>query len=138
MDVKALVKLWLMHNVGTAYKWGGDHPLEGMDCSGFAIEFLNSFYGPIGDTTANGLRNIFRSNKTDSPRLGSLVFFGRDGRATHVGIYLEDGLMVEAGGGGSKTLTAEDAKRQGAYIRVRPISTRKDLMGFCHPEYRWN
>lgn len=124
---------YLMSFLGTPYKWGGNNRLSGLDCSGFAIEYLTAAgLWPQGqDTTAQGLLTWATKRGATTPQtpgFGDLLFFGSDHQAiTHVGIALTDKLMIEAGGGGSKTLTLGDAATQGAMIRVRPISNRKDL-----------
>jgi len=41
--------------------------------------------------------------------------------------------MIEAGGGGSKTITKADAIRDNAFIKIRPIYSRKFLWGFVDP-----
>jgi hypothetical protein len=48
-------------------------------------------------------------------------------------IMLDETLCIEAGGGGSKTNSAEDAALQNAYIRVRPHDKRKDLVAILSP-----
>ncbi len=112
--------------------------MTGLDCSGLCIELLQSSgVFPHGqDTTAQGLRDYFTTRKAEVPSFGALAFFGKE-RATHVGFMLNELHMLEAGGGGSKTLTLKDASDQNAYVRIRPWTTRKDFLGFRQPDYPW-
>lgn len=109
------------------YKWKGNSPLDGLDCSGFVCEVLRSV-GLIGkeDYSAQMLYDKFKKNQSDLQE-GSLLFFGKSETAlTHVAIAIDDYLMVEAGGGDSTTDTLEKAIARNAYVRVRPISSRAD------------
>ena len=119
------------------YKWGGDDPLTGFDCSGGVQEVLWAVGKlPKKDHTANDLMKYFGSNVVDHyneiPK-GSLVFFGIPARATHVGFAIGGGLMFEFGGGGSKTITLQDAIAQNAYSRIRPINKRNDFICALDP-----
>lgn len=140
-DVIALQ--WLMRMLNVPYKWGGAHPLEGLDCSGLVNEFHKSL-GMVArdfDATAQVLYSIHKklhSQKQKDCRLGDLVFYGRSEKdITHVAICLDDLLMLEAGGGGSRTVNKNKAEEQGAYVRMRPILTRKDIVGYGRPIYPW-
>lgn len=120
------------------YVWGGNHPLEGVDCSGLALELLRaSGLWPHGtDTTAQGLRDTLVERGwrrldilREPPDFGALAFYGRSVKSiTHVAFCLNGAQMIEAGGGGSKTRTPELAAEQGAYVRIRPIRGRSDLI----------
>lgn len=57
-----------------------------------------------------------------------LVFFGLGGHASHVAIDLGRGLVLEAAGGDATTLTALDADKRGARVRVGRCY-RGDLLG---------
>ncbi len=130
---------YAMSFAGVLYRWGGDDP-TGIDCSGLCIEILQGVgVLPRGfDSTAGGLWNFAAFAREPKPQLGSLVFFGQPAAVTHVGFCLNELLMLEAGGGGSKTLTAEDAAKQNAFVRVRPIrGWRSDVVGFRLPTYPW-
>ena len=118
--------------VGINYKWGGENPLLGYDCSGFVQELLMAAgIDPKGDQTAQGLYNYFILNSTREFAPGALVFFGRGvDRISHIGFCLDKDTMIEAGGGRSSTKTLAIAAQQNAFIRVRPINNRIDL-GWC-------
>ncbi len=136
MDSKTVLFELAFRLVGTPYRWGGDDAIDGFDCSGLVIELLQSVGAlpPGFDATAEGLRRRFAPVGPAEAKFGDLVFFGAQ-TATHVGMYLGDGLMVEAGGGGSKTTSTEAAAQQNAYVRVRPVSNRSDRLGFARPTY---
>ena len=128
-----------MQLVGTPYRWGGDDPLKGFDCSGLVIELLQSC-GQLPrnfDTTAQGLYDKFlNKGLISSTGFGSLVFFGKStSKITHVGFMLDSFRMIEAGGGGSSTTTVEEAARRNAFVRIRPITWRNDLVAAIRPRY---
>lgn len=141
MDKKKLLYDLATSFIHTPYRWGGDDP-TGVDCSGFIIELLKSF-GLVPnafDSTAKDLHNILlaRSGSVAVPddSFGDLVFFGGDiSSISHVALCLGGGLMLEAGGGGSKTKTVDDAVAQNAFVRIRPIKNRKDVVATIHIEW---
>lgn len=136
MDAKILYD-YAMRHVGLPYRWGGDDPLDGYDCSGFVIELLQSVgVFPHGkDATAHDLFNLCRP--TSGASFGALCFYGSQKKITHVGFCLDANSMLEAGGGDSRTISIENATKQNAYIRIRPISFRRDLVGIRMPNYPW-
>jgi len=134
--MKTLIE-YAMSFLGKAYIWGGDDPILGYDCSGLVQEILASVgMDPPGDQTAHNLYIHFMGEPhTTKSKAGSLVFFGERPRITHVGFMIDNWRMIEAGGGGSRTKTVADAAAQNAYIRIRPVYKRSDLIGFIHPNY---
>lgn len=83
--------------VGTPYRYGGNTPESGFDCSGL----VNYVYR---DTVAMSLPRTSRDLAAyQGPRIaperlaaGDLVFFGASGSVTHVGIYVGEGRFVHA------------------------------------------
>lgn len=127
-----------MQFLNIPYRWGGDDPIKGYDCSGLVQELLAMIgIDPKGDQTAQGLYDHFNST-SDVNKLnmttGSLCFYGEStSKISHVGMILDDDYMIEAGGGGSKTNSLDDAAAQNAYIRIRPFTTRRDLVAVLTP-----
>lgn len=123
--------------IGTPYRWGGSDPIDGFDCSGFVQEVLAAVgLDPAGDQTAAQLYASLKHSAVplDKVPSGGLVFFGTsEASISHVGFCIGNGLMVEAGGGGSATTSREAAAAQDAYIRIRPIRRRKDLIAAVDP-----
>lgn len=119
------------------YIYGGDDPILGTDCSGLAQELLAILgYDPEGDQTAHGLYQYFvekYNGVSTAPQTGALVFYGTPDKITHVAMCYNELLVLEAGGGGSKTKTREDAIKQNAFIRLRPVNHRKDLVSITKP-----
>ena len=86
--------------LGTPYVWGGSSPETGFDCSGYVCWVLNQSGWDVGRTTANGLWQQSTKISEQEAKPGDLVFF--EGTydtpgASHVGIYVGDGMMISAG-----------------------------------------
>jgi len=127
-----------MSLLGKPYIWGGDDPLAGFDCNGVVQEILKAGgAAPPVRQTAQGLYNYFSPfARRGVTELGSLAFFGRSNdNITHVAWMLDGRHMVEAGGGDGQTLTLGDAIKQNAFVRIRPITYRKDLVAVLRPVY---
>lgn len=117
--------------VTTPYIWGGSNSIEGLDCSGFVQKVLEEVgIDPPGDQTAQGLYNHFvKIGKQCIVGPDSLLFFGKSpNKITHIAIALTKEVMIEAGGGDSRTKTREDAIKKEARVRIVPIAKRKDLL----------
>lgn len=120
--LRILAVMYARDFVGTYYSWGGDGP-SGFDCSGYTNEILKSV-GKIGrkeDFTANQLYYMFP--KVDKPQAGVLAFWYNKERTKiiHVELCKNDWQTYGASGGGRRTITKEDAIRDNAFIKIRPI-----------------
>jgi cell wall-associated NlpC family hydrolase len=111
--------------------------MSGFDCSGFVCELLQSQGLVQEHMTAQGLHDCFiKTGDKDVRSLGSLAFFGNDNNSIHhVGMCLNGKQIIEAAGGGRLTLTVSDAIRDVAFVKVRPIDYRKDLVAVIMPHY---
>lgn len=120
--------------LGLPYIWGGQSPLVGFDCSGLVIHLKMSEgeFPQRQDATSQGLYLYFKDKgyiNTGHPTFGCLAFYGKSvNEITHVAYCLDDETIIEAAGGGSKTLTRKDAERDHAFVRLNPIKYRKDLV----------
>ncbi|MFQ5499703.1 MAG: C40 family peptidase [Candidatus Zixiibacteriota bacterium] len=118
---------WYVHTalsyLGKPYIWGGDDP-SGFDCSGFVIECLKSagIVDEHDDYTADGLMNLFANHVVERPYRGIMLFQRTDlGQAKHVMICLDELFQIGASGGSSATSHPDDAWKQNAYVKIRPI-----------------
>ncbi len=87
--------------LGVSYVWGGYSP-DGFDCSGFVSYVINHCGNGwnVGRQTANGLRAITGNVPASEAKPGDLVFFQGTydtPGASHVGIYVGNGMMIHAG-----------------------------------------
>lgn len=109
--------------VGKPYIWGGNGPQ--FDCSGFVQELLASIgLDPKGDQSSQTLHDFLVHDHRfkQGQGVGALLFYGKNvGGIYHVSMQINQGQMIEAGGGDSTTLTIGEASRRGAMVRVRPI-----------------
>lgn len=120
------------------YKWGGNNPIMGLDCSGLVCWGYKRI-GMLGfneDLSAQGLLKRYWDYRVPDPVRGALLFFGpalNDVR--HVAVAISEKMMIEAGGGNKLTITRDDAIANNAMVRRQPIFVRKDLVAVSFPEY---
>ena len=81
--------------VGTPYRFGGNTPEGGFDCSGLIGYVYNSRAGVAPPRTVALLSGFGASVPEDELRTGDLVVFG-GGRPTHAGSYVGEGRFVHA------------------------------------------
>ena len=81
--------------VGTPYRFGGNTPEGGFDCSGLIGYVYNSRAGVAPPRTVALLSGFGASVPEDELRTGDLVVFD-GGRPTHAGIYVGEGRFVHA------------------------------------------
>jgi cell wall-associated NlpC family hydrolase len=124
--------------IGTPYRWGGDDPILGFDCSGFVQECLASVgMDPSGDQSAQALYNFFaQAGVSDMNGPGALAFYGKSKfEITHVVLMVNEWQGIGANGGGSKTVDLGSAAASNAFIKIRPVDYRKDLVAILMPKY---
>jgi len=129
--------LTAIHYIGESYKWAGDDPMAGFDCSGFVIEVLRS--GNIlplkGDWSAAELFDYFKNKVELNPCEGCLVFFcGINTVPFHVEYCLDKDFSIGASGGDSRTVDINMAIKQNAYVKIRTFRNRSSaLLKFVNP-----
>ncbi|MFT4179255.1 MAG: C40 family peptidase [Thermomonas sp.] len=83
--------------VGTPYRYGGNTPEGGFDCSGLVGYVFGDMLDMRLPRTTRELAAM-QGPKIAPQRLagGDLVFFGDGGKVSHVGIYVGEGRFVHA------------------------------------------
>ncbi len=86
--------------LGLPYVWGGNGPdagAAGFDCSGLTKASYDSAGVGLPRTADSQFRALPPVPASEEPRLGDLVFYGSPAtRIHHVGLYLGNGLMINA------------------------------------------
>ncbi|MEO9135160.1 MAG: C40 family peptidase [Casimicrobiaceae bacterium] len=106
------VALFALSLVGIDYRYGGETPDRGLDCSGLIRYVFQQVTGVTLPRTARGLSRIGKSIPARDLEPGDLVFFNtRHFPNSHVGIYLGDDRFIHAPSGGGEvgvaTLSAQ-------------------------------
>src|SRR5699024_5235555 len=88
--------------LGYPYVWGGSSPSTSFDCSGFVSYVINHCGDgwSVGRLTANGLMGVCDIIPNSSAKPGDLIFFQGTydtSGASHVGIYVGNGMMIHCG-----------------------------------------
>jgi cell wall-associated NlpC family hydrolase len=83
--------------VGTPYRYGGNTPQGGFDCSGLVEYVFRDVAGIVLPRTAQEISEIGAPDvNRDRLESGDLVFFHQSRRVSHVGIYVGEGRFVHA------------------------------------------
>jgi len=98
--------------IGTPYRWGGNTPEGGFDCSGLVNYVFRDMLDLKLPRTSRELA-AYQGPRIAKDRLATadLVFFGNGGKVSHVGIYLGDGRFIHA-------------PSSGGTVRVEQLDTR--------------
>ncbi len=90
------VTLYAISLVGTPYRYGGNTPASGFDCSGLIGYVYKTQASIASPRTVAALTNWGQSVPATAARAGDLVVFVQNGVATHAGIYVGENRFVHA------------------------------------------
>jgi cell wall-associated NlpC family hydrolase len=105
------VTVYAIGLVGTPYRFGGNTPDAGFDCSGLIGHVYKTRTGMALPRSVAGLQHWGQPLAAEEIRSGDLVFFGRGDVPTHAGIYVGNGRFVHA-------------PSSGGTVRLDPLSAR--------------
>lgn len=116
--------------LGVPYVWASADPSKGFDCSGFVNYVYNSAGIHFASRSCEGIYRI--AQKVNVPTEGDIIFFvdpETRSKLTHVGLYIGDGKMIDAGTSGIRIADLSISYWQArifAYGRVIPEDTETD------------
>ena len=116
-----------MQLIGVRYRWGGNTPQSGLDCSGFVRYVFNDTFGFLLPRKSAQMSQVGLEIRKDELRPGDLVFFNTMRHAfSHVGIYVGDNKFIHAPSKG-KSIRVDDMTK--AYWEKRYNCARR-MEGF--------
>jgi cell wall-associated NlpC family hydrolase len=107
-----------LHAVGTPYRWGGESPSAGFDCSGL-VRWAYRGVGILLPHNSYALYGEGRRVSRSRMKTGDVLFFEGLG---HVGLYLGRGRMVHAPQSGRRV---EVVRLQSSNYGLRLIGARR-------------
>lgn len=146
MDIRDAIIAYARSWSFIAYRYGGDNPLIGMDCSEYAHRVFAHFklFPESRDMSSAGMWDHFAKFRVQYPVKAGLVWWAKADKICHVGICSGlqfDGhgnkrfMVLEAAGPGSLVNTIDDAIKYRAWVKERPLDHPRgiDLIGYADP-----
>jgi len=97
-----------LNMIGVRYRWGGNSPDSGLDCSGFVRYVFQDTLGLALPRRAEEMSRVGEKVRMSELKPGDLVFFNTMRRTfSHVGIYIGDNKFVHSPSTGS-TIRVDD------------------------------
>ncbi|KAB0639215.1 C40 family peptidase [Burkholderia latens] len=97
-----------LNMIGVRYRWGGNSPDSGLDCSGFVRYVFQDTLGMSLPRRAEEMSRVGEKVSMNNLKPGDLVFFNTMRRTfSHVGIYIGDNKFVHSPSTGS-TIRVDD------------------------------
>ena len=90
------VTFYAVSLVGTPYRYAGNTPDTGFDCSGLIGYVYQTRGGVVPPRTVSKLQGWGQPVPTGNVRSGDVVLFGKAEVVTHAGIYVGEGRFVHA------------------------------------------
>ena len=120
------VALYALGLLGVSYRFGGNSPDAGLDCSGLVRYVFQEVTGVMLPRTSKEMAGLGAKVAAADLQPGDLVFFNtRRFHFSHVGIYLGENRFIHAPSSGSEVAVAQ---LSGAYWR-RHFSGARRLAG---------
>lgn len=121
-DAATDVTIYAISLVGTPYRYGGNTPGGGFDCSGLIGHVYLTRARISAPRTVASLVNWGQPVAAGTVQTGDLVVFAQGGVVTHAGIYVGDGRFVHAPSSGG--VVRLDQLTSGYWSR-QPVSFRR-------------
>lgn len=96
------VTVYALGLVGVPYRYGGNTPESGFDCSGLIGHVYRSRAGIVPPRTVAQLQGWGAVVPAEQLRSGDLVLFAQKSAPTHAGIYVGQGRFVHAPSSGGE------------------------------------
>jgi cell wall-associated NlpC family hydrolase len=115
--------------LGTRYRYGGETPAAGFDCSGF-VQYV---FGRNGIDLPRNSRQQATAGRAlaaqvDSLKPGDLMLFSSKGvRIDHVAIYVGNNRMLHSSAGAGKVLYDDLTTARGKWYLARHVASRRVL-----------
>jgi cell wall-associated NlpC family hydrolase len=120
----ALVNL-AIELLDTTYRYGGNSPLTGLDCSGLVSHVYEQAAGIALPRSSRVMARSGEQVDTGALLPGDVLFFARPRKpVSHVGIYIGDGLFIHAASKSKRVKLSEIDQR---YYLTRLVGARRYL-----------
>lgn len=95
--IRQEILLYTLSLLDIDYRFGGNHPASGLDCSGMAVYIYQNASGISLPRTAADIAAAATPIPTSQLQAGDLVFFNTTGQPfSHMGLYIGDNKFVHA------------------------------------------
>ena len=111
-----------MSLIGRSYRFGGNSPTQGLDCSGFMQYIFKRSMGITLPRTSAEMATVGQQVDRANLKPGDMVFFGSGGRVSHVGMYIGNDRFIHAPRTGRDI---EITSMNGNYWKSRYITARR-------------
>jgi cell wall-associated NlpC family hydrolase len=115
--------------LGTRYRYGGESPGAGFDCSGF-VQYVFGRNGVDLPRTSRQQATAGRPLpvQVDSLKPGDLMLFSSKGvRIDHIAIYVGNNRMLHSSAGAGKVLYDDLSTARGKWYLARHVASRRVL-----------
>jgi cell wall-associated NlpC family hydrolase len=114
--------------VGTRYRYGGETPATGFDCSGF-VQYVFGRHGVELPRTSRQQASVGRSLPgLTALKPGDLMLFSSKGaRVDHVAIYVGNNRILHSSAGAGGVVYDDLTTSRGKWYRARHVESRRVL-----------